>query len=161
MCFYAKNIVNTPFFRRKVCQRTYFSYKSRQKNFPPSTSLCFNKAFKVPRNFSRKVSCVGVWGEATTYNASKKARQRRAFLYCRKKLELRSKLCFKRLFEKSPLKIRKNFAQTHHFVLTKLLKFQETFLEKFLASGFGAEAPTDNAQKKHGVAVLFYIRLKL
>jgi len=35
------------------------------------------------------------------------------------------------------------------------LKFQETFYKKFLASGFGAEAPTFNAHKKHGIAVLF------
>ena len=49
----------------------------------------------------------------------------------------------------------KNFAQKQHFILVKLLKFQETFLEKFLVSGFGAEAPTDNAHKKHGIAVLF------
>ena len=49
----------------------------------------------------------------------------------------------------------KNFAQKHRFVLAKLLKFQETFPEKFLVSGFGAEAPTFNAHKKHGIAVLF------
>jgi len=30
----------------------------------------------------------------------------------------------------------------------KLLKFQETFHEKFLVSGFGADAPTDNATQK-------------
>ena len=47
--------------------------------------------------------------------------------------------------------------KTHHFILAKLLKFQETFPEKFLVSGFGAEAPTDNAHKKHGNAVLFYL----
>ncbi len=35
----------------------------------------------------------------------------------------------------------------HYSILAKLLKFQETFLEKFLWSGFGAEAPTDNTQK--------------
>ena len=46
--------------------------------------------------------------------------------------------------------------KTHHFILAKLLKFQETFPEKFLVSGFGAEAPTFNAHKKHGNAVLFY-----
>ena len=34
------------------------------------------------------------------------------------------------------------------FILAKLLKFQETFREKFLVSGFGAEAPTDNAHTK-------------
>jgi len=57
--------------------------------------------------------------------------------------------CFKRLFEKSPLKIPKNFyTETYHFILVKLLKFQETFLEKFLVSGLGAEAPTFNAHKK-------------
>ena len=41
--------------------------------------------------------------------------------------------------------------------LRKLLKFQETFLEKFLVSGFGAEAPTDNTHKKRGLHRVFYI----
>ena len=59
---------------------------------------------------------------------------------------------------KSPLKIRKNFPQTPNFILVKLLKFQETFPEKFLVSGFGADAPTFNATKKRGNAVLFIFR---
>ena len=42
----------------------------------------------------------------------------------------------------------KNFPQIHHFILAKLLKFQETFPEKFLVSEFEAEASTDNAHKK-------------
>ena len=50
--------------------------------------------------------------------------------------------------------------QPHYFIWAKLLKFQETFLEKFLVSGFGADAPTDNAHKKHGVAVLFIFLTK-
>ena len=50
----------------------------------------------------------------------------------------RSKPCFKGLFEKSPLKIRKNFPQTHRFILVKLLRFQRTFHEKSFVSGFGA-----------------------
>ena len=33
-----------------------------RKTFPPTTPLHFSEAFEVPRNFSRKVSCVGVWG---------------------------------------------------------------------------------------------------
>ena len=37
----------------------------------------------------------------------------------------------------------------------KLLRFQRTFLEKSLVSGLGADAPTVNAHKKHGIAVLF------
>ena len=42
----------------------------------------------------------------------------------------------------------------------KLLKLQETFPEKFLVSGFGADAPTFNAYaKKHGNAVLFILVL--
>ena len=51
----------------------------------------------------------------------------------------------------------KNFAQKHHFILAKLLKFQETFLEKFLASGFGADAPTDNATQKSTAMPCFLI----
>ncbi len=47
--------------------------------------------------------------------------------------------------------------QIHHFILAKLLKFQETFLEKFLVSGFGADAPNNNAYtKKRGEIRVFY-----
>ena len=35
----------------------------------------------------------------------------------------------------------------HLFIFAKLLKFQETFLEKFLVSGFGADSP--NIQRSH------------
>ena len=38
--------------------------------------------------------------------------------------------------------------QLHHFILAKLLKFQETFPEKFLVSGFGADAPRFNTYIK-------------
>ena len=51
----------------------------------------------------------------------------------------------------------KNFPQTHHFILAKLLKFQETFHEKFLVSGFGASAPTFNTHKKARRRRAFYI----
>ena len=44
----------------------------------------------------------------------------------------------------------------HRFIVAKVFEVpQETFYKKFLVSGFGAEAPTDNAHKKHGIAVLF------
>ena len=49
--------------------------------------------------------------------------------------------CFKGLFVKIPLKIRKNFPRLYQYILAKFLKFQETFLEKFLVSGFGADSP--------------------
>jgi len=51
--------------------------------------------------------------------------------------------------------VKKNFAQKLHFILVKPLKFQETFLEKFLVSGFGAEAPTDNTQKNANFSAFF------
>ncbi len=115
------------------------------------------KLLKFQETFPEKFLVSGFGAEAPTDNEHKKTRVTPRFLYCRKMLELRSKPCFKRLFEKSPLKIPKNFyTETYHFILVKLLKFQETFPEKFLVSGFGAEAPTDNAHKKHGNAVLFY-----
>ena len=41
----------------------------------------------------------------------------------------------------------------------KFLSFQRTFYKKSFGSGFGADAPTDNAHKKHGVAVLFILVL--
>ena len=52
-------------------------------------------------------------------------------------------------FEKSPLKIRKTFAPNTLIYFGEAFEdSQETFLEKFLVSGFGAEAPTYNAHKK-------------
>ena len=86
MCFFAKRCCKHTFLRKKGVPKnfapTYFSYKkSRQKNFPPTTPLYFGEAFEVLRNFSRKVSCVRVWGDAPTFNAhTQKARRRRAFL---------------------------------------------------------------------------------
>ena len=80
------------------------------------------------------------------------------FLICHNELELRSKPCFKRLFEKSPLKIRKNFTRTYHFVLLKAFWFPKDFSRKALCSGFGADSSNIQCiHKKHGNAVLFYI----
>ena len=52
--------------------------------------------------------------------------------------------------------VKKLRTENTNLFLRKLLKFQETFPEKFLVSGFGADAPTFNAPKKHGITVLFY-----
>ncbi len=42
---------------------SYLSYKKgKPKNFPPNTPLHFGEAFEIPKDFSRKVLCVGVWG---------------------------------------------------------------------------------------------------
>ena len=70
----------------------------------------------------------------------------------------RSKPCFKELLKKL-LKNPQNF-RTDYTILfwIKLLKFQETFLEKFLVSGvWGGSTNIQYTQKKHGNAVLFYI----
>ena len=53
-----------------------------------------------------------------------------AFFICRNMLELRSKPCFKGLFAKSPLKIRKNFPQIHHFILAKAFEIPRNFSRK-------------------------------
>ena len=114
------------------------------------------KAFEVPRNFSRKVSFVRVWGGQPQLIIHTKKRGNAAFFNYRNMLERRSKLCFKELFVKSSLKIRKNFAPNYLFVLSKAFWFPKDFSRKALWSGFGADAPTFNAHaKKHGVAVLF------
>jgi len=49
--------------------------------------------------------------------------------------------------------------RNHHFIFAKVFEVsQETFYKKFLVSGFGADAPTYNAHKKHGIAVLLNCR---
>ena len=63
---------------------------------------------------------------------------------------------FKGLLKKS-LKNPQNFrAEYTTLLLRKLLRFQRTFLEKSFVSGFGAEAPTDNAYKKARRRRAFY-----
>ena len=51
------------------------------KNFAPNTPFYFGEAFEVPRNFSRKVSCVGVEADAPTDNAHAK-KHGNAVLFC-------------------------------------------------------------------------------
>ena len=113
----------------------FFHARSTRQLFPQGSTvgalkfslyiLYFSEAFEIPKDFSRKVLCVRVWGGSPN------------LLFFRRKVGKRT----------SP--------RLHHFILAKLLKFQETFFKKFLVSGFGADAPTFNARKKHGNAVLF------
>ena len=49
----------------------------------------------------------------------------------------------------------KNFAPNIPLYFGEVFEFPKDFLQKVLWSGFGAEAPTSNAHKKHGIAVLF------
>ena len=51
-----------------------------RKNFVPTTLLHFGEAFEVPRDFSRKVPCVGAWGGQPQHSTlTQKARRCRAF----------------------------------------------------------------------------------
>ena len=55
---------------------SYFSYKkSKQKNFPPTTPLYFGKAFEIPKDFSRKVSLIGVWGGQPQHSMHRKRKK--------------------------------------------------------------------------------------
>ena len=97
------------FLKRKVGGRTHLSYKKGvPKNFPQNTPLYFGEAFEVPRDFSRKVLCVGVGGRRPNIQCLHKKRGIAAFFYCRQQLELRSKPCFKVLLKKR-LKNPQNF----------------------------------------------------
>ena len=90
---------NTPFFQRKVCQRT-----SHQTHY-----FILSEAFEIPKDFSRKVLCVGVWGrQPPTDNAHKKTRRRRVFYFFVNSWNCRSKPCFKVLLKKH-LKNPQNF----------------------------------------------------
>ena len=65
---------------------------------------------------------------------------------------------FSRLIFLSEKGRHKNFALTIPLYFCKVFEITKDFLQKVLWSGFGAEAPTDNAHtKKHGNAVLFLI----
>ena len=77
------------------------------------------------------------------------------FFICRNVLELRSKPCFKELFEKSPLKIRKNFPQIHLFILAKAFEVPRNFSQKVSCVRVWGRCPNIQHTKKHGIAVLF------
>ena len=75
--------------RSKPCFKGLFvkSPLKIRKNFPPNTPICFGEAFEIPKDFSRKVLCVGVPRRKPqlimpTKNAEKSA----FFLYLRKNI---------------------------------------------------------------------------
>jgi len=55
---YVETAVKGPSFKRLFAK----SPLKIRKKLPQNTFIYFGKAFKVPRNFSRKVSCIGVFG---------------------------------------------------------------------------------------------------
>ena len=59
--------------RSKPPSLTFLSEKSKQKNFPPTTPIYLSEAFEVPRNFSRKVSCVRGWGGSHNIQCAQKS----------------------------------------------------------------------------------------
>ena len=65
---------------RNFSRPTLIERKGRQKNFAPTTSLYFGEAFEDSQEtFLEKFLVSGLGADAPTYNAQKKARQRRAF----------------------------------------------------------------------------------
>ena len=59
--FLGQNVLE---LRSKPCFKGLFvkSPLKIRKNFPPTTPLHFGEAFEFPKDFSRKVLCVRVWG---------------------------------------------------------------------------------------------------
>ena len=96
------------------------------KTFAPTTPLYLGEAFEIPKDFSRKVLCVRVWGGSPNIQCTQKARQCRAFLFCQNVLERRSKPCFKGLLKKS-LKNPQNF-HTGYTTLFRRKRFFCLFL---------------------------------
>ena len=135
----------------------YFSYKkSRQKNFPPITPLYFSKVFEVPRDFSRKVPCVRVWGGQPQLITHTKSTAPPCFYLVIICWNWRSKppsLTFlirkvsKRISHRTtPLYFCEAFEVTRDF-----------FFKKSLGRCLGLTPQHSTlTQKKHGGAVLFY-----
>ena len=135
------------FFRRKVGKRT--SHRTHHS--------IWAKAFGIPKDLSRKVLWSEFEAEASTFNAHVKSTALPCFFYFSSIVGTAvPNLRFKVLFEKSALKIRKTFAPNTPLYLDEAFEdSQETFSEKFLVSGFGAEASTFNAHKKRGKSAFF------
>ena len=127
-----------------MCQRTLLKHPT-----------LFWRSFWGSKGLFPKSPLCRVWGDAPTDNAHEKTRRNPRFLFYQDMLELRSKTCFKRLFVKSPLKIRKNFPSTTPLYFGEAFEVSRDFSRKVLCVRVWGDAPTDNARKKHGIAVLF------
>ena len=115
------------------------------------------KLLKFQETFPEKFLVSGFGADAPTYNAHEKRGSHRVFYIVIICWNCRSKPCFKVLFEKSALKIRKTFAPNTPLYLDEAFEdSQETFSEKFLVSGFGAEASTFNAHVKSTALPCFF-----
>ncbi len=51
---------------------TFLGRKVDTRTFHRTYHFIWAEAFEIPKDFSRKVLCVGVWGDAPTDNAYKK-----------------------------------------------------------------------------------------
>ena len=60
---------------------TFPPQKGKPKNFAPTMPLYFSEAFEIPKDFSRKVLCVRVWGDAPTDNTHEKNAALPRFLF--------------------------------------------------------------------------------
>ena len=135
------------FFERKVSPRT--SRKIRH--------FIFAKLLKFQETFLEKFLVSGFGAEAPTDNTHKKRGLHRVFYIVIMCWNCVPNLLLLLFFRRKVSK--RTSHRIHHFILAKAFEFPKDFSRKVLWSGFGAEAPTDNAYKKHGVAVLFYICL--
>ena len=137
------------FLERKVSQRT----SHRLHHF------ILSKLLKFQRTFHEKSFVSRFGADAPTFNTHKK--HGIAVLFnCQNMLELRSKPCFKGLFEKSPLKIRKNFAQNTPIYFSEAFEVPRNFSRKVsLVRVWGGQPQLIMHAKKHGIAVLFTFNL--
>ena len=94
---------------------------------------------------------------APTFNAYTKNAEKSAFFIFSEYVGTAVPNLALRGFLKKPLKNPQKLRSNTHFISAKLLKFQETFLEKFLVSGFGADAPTFNAHAKNADFSAFFL----
>ena len=123
--------IHTPFFRRKVCQRTL----ARTCHFILAKLLKFQEIF--PKSFL----CRGPTADTPTDNAYKKRGSLRVFYIIKICWNCVRGPCFKGLFSKSPLKIRKNFPQTHHFIWMKAFEVPRNFSRKVSCVGVPRQTP--------------------
>ena len=77
ICHYMLELRSKPCFKRLLKKPL-----ENPQNFRTNTPLYFGEAFEIPKDFSRKVLCVGVWGRCPNIHFhTQKARQCRAFYF--------------------------------------------------------------------------------
>ena len=135
-----RSFPDTPFFRRKVCHRTFLIRKVGKRISHRIYHFILVKFLRFQGTFYKKSLGQGL-GQKPQLITNTKTRHCRVFVIAIICWNCRSKPCFKGLFVKSPLKIRKNFPPNTPIYFGEAFEIPKDFSRKVLCVGVWGKSP--------------------